>query len=206
MNQLVRSKSKARVRATSALCLFTVLALLAAPSFGQDDEASVSPPPGSIEFVGRNMLGKANGIFHEWRVTHIDIDRENPAASEVQVEVDIASIDTGIGLRDRHLRSGDFFDVEAFPKATVRVHDAVSKGKSDRGLPLYDAQFTLRIRDTEKTIPGEFELTSEDPLTVEGNLVLNRTEFGVGGGQSSWNPMSVREDVPIHFVASLSAP
>ena len=115
-----------------------------------------------------------------------------------------ASIDTGIGLRDKHLRSAGFFDSKKFPKARVRVHDAVLKGKSERGLPLYGAQFTVRIRDVEKTIEGEFELTGEDPPTVEGGLELNRLDFGVGGKHRGWNPMSVKENVPVRFTATLS--
>jgi len=186
---------------------FAALSLFVAgtQSFAEDEEgAAEGDRPGSIDFVARNLMGKANGTFHDWRVTRVSIDRANLAASEVEVEVDIASIDTGSGRRDNHLRSDDFFDIEKFPKATVRVHDAVRKGESKLGNPLYGARFTLKIRDVEKTLDGEFELTSEDPPVVTGGLELNRVDFGVGGGHNGWNPMSVRENVEVRFTAKLS--
>jgi polyisoprenoid-binding protein YceI len=204
MIHVIPTKSKRHPLVAAALVLLAALLLSGGQSLAEKEEAAEPLSPGSITFVGRNMIGKAKGTFHEWRLTRANIDRENPAVGEVEIEIDIASIDTGIGRRDNHLRSDDFFDIEKFPKATVRVHDAVRKGKSERGLPLYGAQFTVRIRDVEKTLEGEFELTSEDPPTVEGGLELNRMDFGVGSKHSGWNPMSVKENIPVRFFATLS--
>lgn len=206
MIRTIRPKSKLHGSVAVALALLAALAFVGGASFA-DEEASAeaeSTLPGSIDFVARNMLAKAKGTFHEWSITRMNIDRANPAAGEVEVEVDIASIDTGIGRRDNHLRTDDFFDVEKFPKATVRVHDAVSKGKSEDGLPLYGAQFTLKIRDVEKTIEGEFTVTSESPPSVEGELELSRTDFGVGDDHNGWNPMSVKDAVIVRFTATFS--
>jgi polyisoprenoid-binding protein YceI len=207
MIHLLREHTNRPSKMLAALVALLTLGLVisAAQSFAEE-EAAAEPEysaPGTITFIGRNLLGKAKGTFHGWRVTKLDIDRGDPAAGEVVVEIDIESIDTGIGRRDNHLRSDDFFDIEKYPTATVRVHDVASKGESDRGLPLYSAKFSVRIRDVEKTIEGEFEVTSENPPTVEGGLELNRVDFGVGASHRGWNPMSVRETVPIRFFATL---
>jgi len=166
------------------------------PASGAEDE---SAPPGSITFVGRNLLLTANGTFHRWRFTRVDIDREHPERSVVEVEVDIASIDTGIERRDAHLRTADFFEVETWPMASVRISDASPDGESDAGNPRYRADFMIRIRDVEKTLPGTFEVVAEKPPRVEGELVLNRTDFGVGEPHRRWNPTSIREEIPVRF-------
>jgi len=155
--------------------------------------------PGSLEFVGRNRLATARGTFHRWGFQRVEIDREHPERSVVEIEVDIASIDTGIEGRDEHLRSADFFDVATFPAATIRVQDAVADGESESGRPRYRAVFRVRIRGVEKAIDGRFEVVSLSPPRVEGDLVLNRSDFGIGPAYRWWNPASIRSEVPIHF-------
>lgn len=159
--------------------------------------------PGLIEFVGSNMLVKARGTFHRWSFRRIEIDRQHPERSVVEVEIDIASIDTGIERRDDHLRSADFFDVDRFPTATIVVDSVAADGDSESGHPRYRASFHVRIRDVEKTIEGRFEMVDLSPLRVQGDLVLNRVDFGVGVPYHWWNPASIQNYVPIHFSTPL---
>jgi len=166
--------------------------------------AAADEPAGSIAFVARNGLVEANGTFHDWRVTRAEVDREDPSAGVVEVEIDLASIDTGIGMRDDHLRSADFFEVERWPVARVRVHDARTADTSEAGHPRYTARFDLRIRDVEKTVDGSFELI--DASHVEGELTIDRTDWGVGSPRSRWNPLSVHDEVVIHYRAELVTP
>jgi len=45
---------------------------------------------------------------------------EDKRTGSVSVTIDAASIDTGFGKRDEHLRSKDFFNVEKFPSLTFK--------------------------------------------------------------------------------------
>lgn len=45
-------------------------------------------------------------------------DEKDPSKNQVNVEVDVTSLDSNHTLRDRHLRSDDFLNTEKFPKAT----------------------------------------------------------------------------------------
>lgn len=186
-----------------ALAGAAVLGLLIQSAGATESKEASGSPPGTIEFVGKNAIATANGTFHRWRFSRIEIDREHPERSVIEVEVDIESVDTGTGRRDRHLRSDDFFDIEKYPTAKVRVSEATLDGESESGDARYRAKFDVTIRDVSKTLEGHFDLVEGDPARVEGELTLNRVDFGVGKGHSRWNPMSVREEIPIRFTAEL---
>ncbi len=75
----------------------------------------IDPAHSEIEFSIRHlMISTIKGRFNRFSgfiaFTHAEA---LPAA--VEVEIDVASIDTGQEQRDIHLRSGDFFDVETYP-------------------------------------------------------------------------------------------
>lgn len=190
-----------------------ILVLFASGRLAADEPTSVSSeaasPPGTIEFVGKNLIANAQGTFHRWRVVESAIDFKNAsdtAALEsgyVVVEVDLSSIDTQNESRDEHLRTADFFDVEQYPIATARGYGLKAIGQSEAGLPRYSISFDLDLHGVRKTVEGEVELTSREPLVVEGDLELNRVDFKIGSPASRWNPMSIKEIIPVHFRVEL---
>lgn len=68
-------------------------------------------------------------------------DEANPAKNSVNVEIDVASVDSNHAERDKHLRSADFFDVAKFPKATFTSTGFEDKGN---GTAVLTGNFTLR--------------------------------------------------------------
>ena len=58
--------------------------------------------------------------------------RTSLAKSRVEAVIRAASIDTGNGMRDDHLRSADFLDVEAFPEITYRSTGLTAGAGTDR--------------------------------------------------------------------------
>ncbi|MFI5329869.1 MAG: YceI family protein [Desulfobaccales bacterium] len=50
----------------------------------------------------------------------LDFDPQQVAAAAVAVEIDAASIYTGVEQRDQHLKSADFLDVEKYPTITFK--------------------------------------------------------------------------------------
>lgn len=173
-----------------------VLALVATGPFIAAS-ALADSPPGEIRFIGKNALAKAKGTFHDWKVVEVEIDPQDLSAGHVVVEVDVASVDTDNKRRDDHLRTADFFEVERWPTARVRVHSA-KPIEGDR----YTAQFDLEIRDQRKTVEGVFEITGRAPLQVRGELTIDRMDFGVGEPKT-WNPLSITQEIPIRFEATL---
>src|SRR2546429_9252903 len=65
------------------------------------------------------MVTKVRGRFKVFQgAIHVGDSVED---SWAELDIDAASIDTGVEDRDNHLRSGDFLDVENHPKITVRT-------------------------------------------------------------------------------------
>ena len=193
---------RATRRWTAGLAILFATATLIPASFsGAIDDQS----PDSITFVASNLFSTADGTFHKWQVAESQILLDDPSGSFVVVTVDLASIDTGIEARDDHLRNPDFFEVEKFPTATVRVDSVQASGVDEEGRDRFEAAFHLDLHGIQKSLPGEFVVLSHSPLTVAGSLMVDRLDFGVGGPKTFWNPASVSEQIPVKFRASLGA-
>lgn len=88
--------------------------VLPAPGF-----FALDPAHTHVGFCVRHMMiAKVRGRFSAFHGT-LKVGDE-PGDSEVEVTVDLASVDTKDPQRDAHLRSADFFDVENFPTMAFR--------------------------------------------------------------------------------------
>ena len=134
-------------------------------------------------FQVRHLLSKVRGRFSDFAGT-IQFDEAAPERSAVEFTIQTASIDTAESDRDKHLRSGDFFDVETYPTLTFK-----STSVTPRGGGHFDVEGILSIRGTSKTItiPVTYLGTARDPwgrerAAFEAELTLNRKDFGL-----NWN-------------------
>ncbi|MFC5801339.1 YceI family protein [Streptomyces formicae] len=88
---------------------------------------SVDPAHSTVGAVAQHLgMSSVHGRFTEFG-GRIEIAAD-VARSRVDAVIGAASIDTGNGLRDKHLRSADFLDVERFPEITYRSHGLTPAG------------------------------------------------------------------------------
>ncbi|MGH2672305.1 MAG: YceI family protein [Actinomycetota bacterium] len=80
----------------------------------------------SIGFVARHMLSKVRGRFNEFDGKVVIGDGLED--SFVEIEIDAGSVETKTDMRDNHLRSGDFFDVENHTKLVFRSREVRPSG------------------------------------------------------------------------------
>ncbi|HRN58372.1 MAG TPA: YceI family protein, partial [Agriterribacter sp.] len=68
-----------------------------------------------------NHLGISDvaGLFKTFDVTAV-ANQPDFSDAVFELSVDVASINTEVQMRDDHLRSADFFDVETYPKMTFK--------------------------------------------------------------------------------------
>src|SRR5205807_8563914 len=134
----------------------------------------------SVEFVGRHlMITKVRGRFSDLR-GQITIDEE-PTKSHVEVEIGVASVSTGNGDRDAHLRSGDFFDVEHYP--TITFASTAVRPRLDN---TWELEGDLTVRGTARpiTLQVDFDGGGTSPMGDErigfsAATDVNREDFGL---------------------------
>lgn len=137
-----------------------------------------------ISFSVRHMVfAKVRGRFTNWE-GNIQLDPANLTNSSVAVEIDAASIDTGVPERDNHLRSADFLDVERFPKLRFQS-TRIEQVSGDR----YRIHGNLTIRDIsrEVVLDAEYGGQAKDPwgsvrAAFTATTSVDRTDFGL-----TWN-------------------
>jgi polyisoprenoid-binding protein YceI len=91
---------------------------------------------------------------------NFEYDENNPDKASVQVEIDVASIDSNHAERDKHLRGEDFLDVKKFPKA--RFESTSFKDNGD-GTAVLEGNLTLHGVTRPVTIDVEHIGHGTDP-------------------------------------------
>lgn len=91
-----------------------------ANSFADDYIIDTKGAHAAINFsVSHLGYGWVVGRFNEFEGT-FSYDPGKPEDSKVEVTIDTASIDSNHAERDKHLRGGDFLDVDKFGEATFK--------------------------------------------------------------------------------------
>lgn len=141
----------------------------------------------SIEFSAKHMMiTTVKGTIADVRGA-LHIDEKEPENSSVEVEFDVASIDTRAAQRDDHLRSADFLDAAQFPTMSfrsTRVEGArMEEGQSFR----VTGDLTIRGVTREVTLDATFEGSGRDPwggdrVSFGARTKIDRRDFGL-----TWN-------------------
>ena len=162
----------------------TTTAATTQPNATSTSTWTVDPTHVEVGFAVRHlMISTVRGRFG--RVTGtVTLDEKHPANSKIDIEVDIASIDTRQEQRDAHLRSADFFDAENFPT----MHFVGRKIEGDiTGDFTITGDLTVRGTTRAITLEATAEGRGRDPwgneragFSAKGKFL--RSEFGL-----TWN-------------------
>lgn len=120
----------------------------------------------SIKFSGTDV----EGIFKTMS-GDIQFDETNLDASKFSTSIDVASINTGNGMKNKHAVSKKWFDAKTYPLITF---NSSKFRKIDSG---YVVTGTLEIHGTQKEISIPFTFSDN---TFQGEFSVNRMDFGVG--------------------------
>jgi polyisoprenoid-binding protein YceI len=145
---------------------------------------AIDPNHSSVVFSIRHMMSKVRGqmkIKEGW----IEAENDELSTAKVHVVLDPATIDTGVEMRDNHLRSPDgHFDVANYPAITY-----VSKRVEGKDSSTFKLIGDLTIHDVtrEVTLSASFNGKGVNPwgkpvVSFSAETTLNRKDFNL-----TWN-------------------
>ena len=111
-----------------AVCLFAPLA--GAHALAQTQTWYLDPPHSAAQFSVRHMgISTVRGAFT--KVNGVVEDSPDVSKASVKVTIDASSVDTRVEMRDKDLRSDNFFDVARYPTITFQSKrvEAAGEGK-----------------------------------------------------------------------------
>jgi polyisoprenoid-binding protein YceI len=116
------------------------------------------------------------GLRIEGKSTEVSLAEE---ASVLLFKVPLAPIDTGIGLRNRHLR--EILEVDKFPDATLRVRRAELEFPKERSPVESQVTGELMLHGHSRPVPVHYRAERRDGgLTrIAGSLQLDMREFEI---------------------------
>ncbi|GAA2180202.1 YceI family protein [Brooklawnia cerclae] len=134
-----------------------------------------------IGFSARHaMVTKVRGTFKEFEGT-AHIDAVNPANSHVEVTIQASSIDTGNEVRDNHIRTNDFLEIEAYPTITFT---STKVERLDEDTVRITGDLTIKATTREVSLDFAIGGVAKDPFGntragFEGTTSINRQDYGV---------------------------
>jgi polyisoprenoid-binding protein YceI len=137
----------------------------------------IDPGSTTVELaIGRSHLHRVRGRFHAVRGSAVSYG-DKVADAAIEVEIDAASIDTRLRLRDHHLRGGLFLDVRRFPAisfGSTRVED-----RGEDGLRVI-GDLTIHGITQQVALDAEIEQRDAEGGSIIAHTVLDRRDFKIG--------------------------
>lgn len=163
--------------------LFIALFLVSTSGYAQSTW-KVDSPHAKVTFsIVHNTISDVEGLFNSFDAT-ITASEEDFSDAVFELTVDVASIDTEVEMRDDHLRSPDFFNVEKYPAIEFKSTSIEKTEKENR----YKLTGDLTMHGVTKPVTmdlwyrGIFENPQNGDVSAGFQVTgtLNRSDFNIG--------------------------
>jgi len=149
-------------------------------------------PQSSIKFSIKNFGVATTGTFTGLR-GDVETDAQG-AIIRAQLSVEASTINTGIGLRDNHLRKEKYFDAKNYPRIQFVSSQIVKEGNQWIAV----GKITIKKTSRETRIPFSVE-SKNNNLILTGKFSLNRRDFNVGDGS-----LSLADNLDVDFTIAVT--
>ncbi len=135
-----------------------------------------------------------------FRVVHASFDPKKIEGGTATIELDLSSLRSGNGERDKDLESPVYLDVGKF--ATVTIEVANVKKTADKS---FTADASVKLRGVTKTYPVTFDVIEQeaDRIRVKGEHTFSRLDFSIGTDPATDSQQQVDPELTIEMVVTL---
>jgi polyisoprenoid-binding protein YceI len=150
-----------------------------------------------LEFTGIQAGAEFKGTFHTYTAA-VEFNPEALDQAHIEVQIQLASVDTQDKDRDQTIRGRDIFDTAHFPAAHYVTRNIVKSGSG------YTAIGALTLRGVTKDVPISFQWApAGQSAKLVGTAQLKRLDFGAG--QGDWKSTEwIADSVKISFALMLN--
>lgn len=140
----------------------------------------------SVKFEGGDPSGEFGGLKGT-----ISFDPNDLALSKFDATIDVATINTGNGMKNTHAKSDKWFDADKYP--TIKFTSAAIK-KTSAG---YEAKGILDMHGVQKeiTIPFTF-----DNNVFKGSIEVNRLDYNINTAEPTHGAATFKVDITVPVV------
>jgi polyisoprenoid-binding protein YceI len=168
----------------SKTCLLVYFVMMIQSSFGQIHPVAKES---SVIFTIHNFGFKVTGSL-EAPQGDILFNPDSLSNSFFRVTIKSASVNTDNNTRDEHLREEDYFDVKNYPLISFVSGNIQTDGKNGG----FAATGRLTIKNKTKDIQLPFTAVKNgDAYLFTGSFKMSRRDFGIGGGSTISNDLTV---------------
>ena len=162
--------------------------LLIAPVAAEPTVIRLHPGNGRIAFTVDHLVSSVDGSFENFR-GQLKYDPHNVAASSVNWEVNVRSVNTGNSFRDNHLAQAEYFDADKYPTMSFVSQSTRSV---DAGHLEVSGKFTLKGVSKTITVP-----VTIDERGFDTEFSLLRSDYGFTGGRPA---VGDRVNIHLHII------
>lgn len=146
-----------------------------------------------IVFIAKNLGLSVSGKITGMQVTgHYDAD--NVMNSKLTGTLQVSTINTGIDLRDNHLRSADYFDAKKYPTIKFQTKSITTEGSALVAL----GDLTIKGVTREEKIKFTVERKGNTRIFT-GDITIQRRDYEVGSNSTLVMADTIRVRVFVVF-------
>lgn len=176
--------------------LWLTCALCATPALaGNGRQWEIDLEHATVGFRVRHIVGYVPGVFARFS-GQVEYDPAHPEQSQFYLLIDSASVHTGLPVRDDHLRSPDFLDVDRSPRI---IFASKKVTPLDEDTLIVTGDLTIRDVTAEIQVPVDILGIANHPmkdtmpdtrvLGLHAAFAINRLDFNVGS--VDWTTMGL---------------
>ena len=182
--------------------LIIPLLLVAASPASSAEFTVLRPQQSSITFVSKQMGVPVEGNFRKF-TARIAVDPTRPEGATARIDIDLASIDTGIAEADVEVTGKAWFDTRNYPTASFISGSVKRSGKEH-----YEVSGKMTIKGKSLEIRAPFRLKQNaDTLVIDGTFPLRRLDYGIGSGiWSDTDTVADEVQIRFHFIVANNQP